>query len=137
MRSLPPEEGAEGTAPPEEIKSFWEEPARLTDVMQMVFLNPSYVAGVVNHPNYSRSNILVRTSFTRPSEIVDVVKKIQTFAKEHFPPSDLVAHPTGSLILSTRTASNLISGQVQSLALTAAVIFIVMTLMFLPSFGSV
>lgn len=130
MRSLPPEEGMDAT-PPEQLKSFWEDPVRLADVMQMIFLNPSYVAGVVNHPNYSRSNILVRTSFTRPSEVTDVVKKIHAFAQEHFPPADLVVHPTGSLILSSRTASNLISGQVQSLVLTAAVIFVVMTFMFL------
>ncbi|MBI3246649.1 MAG: MMPL family transporter [Deltaproteobacteria bacterium] len=130
MRSLPPEEGTEAV-PPEQLKSFWEDPTRLTDVMQMIFLNPSYVGAVVNHPNYSRSNILVRTSLTRPSEVAAVVEKIHAFAKEHFPPADLVVHPTGSLILSSRTASNLISGQVQSLALTAAVIFVVMTLMFL------
>lgn len=130
MRSLPPEEGMEAT-PPEQLKSFWEDPVRLTDVVQMIFLNPSYVAGVVNHPNYSRTNILVRTSFTRPGDVTDAVKKIYAFAQEHFPPADLVVHPTGSLILSSRTASNLISGQVQSLVLTAAVIFVVMTLMFL------
>jgi len=131
MRSLPPEEGAEGSPQPEPSKSFWEEPERLTDVMQMIFLNPSYVSGVVNHPNYSRSNILVRTSLTRPSEIADIVEKIQTFAKEHFPPAELTAHPTGSLILSTRTASNLITGQVESLLFTAVVIFVIMTIMFL------
>lgn len=130
MRSLPPEEGAEAT-PPEQLKSFWDDPTRLNDVMQMIFLNPSYVTNVVNHPNYSRSNILVRTSFTRPGEVADAVEKIYAFAKEHLPPADLVVHPTGSLILSSRTASNLISGQIQSLALTAAVIFVVMTLMFL------
>jgi predicted RND superfamily exporter protein len=130
MRSLPPEEGAEPT-PLEATKSLWEDPTQFTDVMQMVFLNPTYLTGVVNYPNYSRSNILVRTSFTRPSEITDAIEKIQAFAQEHFPPAELSAHPTGALILNTRTASNLIAGQVQSLVLTIGVIFVLMTLMFL------
>lgn len=130
LRSLPPEEGME-PIPPEEKKSFWEDPAKLTDVLQLMFSYPDYISGVVNHPNYTRSNILVRTSFTRPPEIADAVAKIQTFAGEHFPSAELTVHPTGTLILNTRTASNLISGQVQSLALTAGVIFVIMTVMFL------
>ncbi|HEV8714869.1 MAG TPA: MMPL family transporter, partial [Candidatus Binatia bacterium] len=85
----------------------------------------------MNHPNYSRSNILVRTSLAKPSEIADLVEKIQAFAKEHFPPAELNAHPTGSLILYTCTTSGLISGEVQSLALTGGVIFLIMMAMFL------
>ena len=72
----------------------------------------------------------MRTSFTHPREIADAVQKIQTFAKEHFPP-EIKVHPTGTLILNTRTASSLVSGQIQSLTLTAGVIFVIMTVMFL------
>ncbi len=129
IRSLPPEEG---TAPAPSLPNahFWENPARLDEVMQLIFFNPTIIANVVNHPMYSRSNILVRTSFTHPREIADAVQKIQLFAQEHFSP-EMKAHPTGALILNTRTASSLISGQIQSLTLTAGVIFVIMTVMFL------
>jgi predicted RND superfamily exporter protein len=130
LQSLPPEEGA-ATPPPEKKTTFWENPAQLTEALQMIFISSGMVSSFVNHPSYSRSNILVRTSLTKPSEIADLVEKIQTFAREHFPPAELNAHPTGSLILYTRTTGGLISGEVQSLALTGGVIFLIMVAMFL------
>ncbi|HJY84688.1 MAG TPA: MMPL family transporter, partial [Candidatus Binatia bacterium] len=131
LQSLPPEEGADAPPPPEKKTTFWDNPAQLPDALQMIFLAPNLFSGFVNHPNYSRSNILVRTSLSLPSEIADLVAKIQAFGKEHFPPAELNAHPTGNLILYTRTTGGLISGEVQSLALTGGVIFIVMVAMFL------
>lgn len=129
IRALPPEDGTT-PAPALPIAPFWKNPARLEEVMQLIFFNPTIIANVVNHPMYSRSNILVRTSFTHPREIAEALDKIHAFAKAHFPP-ELTAHPTGALILNTRTASSLISGQIQSLTLTAGVIFVIMTVMFL------
>jgi len=117
--------------PPDKKTTFWDNPAQLPDALQMIFLSPGMVSGFVNHPSYSRSNILVRTSLSKPSEIADLVEKIQAFAREHFSPAELNAHPAGSLILYTRTTGGLISGEVQSLALTAGVIFLVMVAMFL------
>src|SRR5713101_6481343 len=131
LQSLPPEEGADAPPPPEKKTTFWDNPAQLPDALQMIFLNSNMVSGFVNHPTYSRSNILVRTSLSKPSEIADLVEKIQAFAREHFPPAELNAHPTGSLILYTRTTGGLISGEVQSLALTGGVIFLIMWAMFL------
>lgn len=122
----------DGTPPPapSETASFWGDQAKLDGVMQMFMLSPTLIMSVVDHPWYSRSNIQVRTSFTHPREIADAVQKIHTFAEEHFPP-EIQEHPTGTVILNTRTARGLISGQIQSLALTAAVIFVIMTVMFL------
>ncbi len=131
LQSLPPEEGVDAPPPPEKKTTFWDNPAQLPDALQMIFLSPTTFSGFVNHPNYSRSNILVRTSLSRPSEIAALVAQIQAFAKEHFPPAELNAHPTGNLILYTRTTGGLISGEVQSLALTGGVIFVVMVAMFL------
>jgi len=129
IKALPAEDGT--TPPPSPTNApFWENPTQLDEVMQLIFFNPTIISSVVNHPMYSRSNILVRTFFTHPREIAEAVHKIQTFAKEHFPP-EIKVHPTGTLILNTRTASSLISGQIQSLTLTAAVIFVIMTVMFL------
>jgi uncharacterized protein len=132
LQSLPPAEGTDAPPPTEKKTTFWDNPAQLPDALQIIFfLPPSLYSGFVNHPTYSRSNILVRTSLSRPSEVTALVAQIQAFAKEHFPPAELTVHPTGNLILHTRTTGGLISGEVQSLALTAGVIFLVMVAMFL------
>jgi predicted RND superfamily exporter protein len=131
LQSLPPEEGADAPPPSDHKTTFWDNPDQLPDALQMIFLNSGSISGFVNHPTYSRSNILVRTSLSRPSEVAALVEQIQTFAKEHFPLAELTAHPTGSLILYTRTTGGLIRGEVQSLTLTAGVIFLIMVAMFL------
>jgi len=131
LQSLPPEEGTDAPPPPDHKTTFWDNPAQLPDALQMIFLNSSIFSGFVNHPNYSRANILVRTSLSRPSEVTALLEQIQSFTREHFPPAELNAHPTGSLILYTRTTGGLISGEIQSLALTAGVIFLIMVGMFL------
>jgi len=128
---LAPAEGEVVETPaPEEKTTFWSNPEQLKGVMRLVFLNAGGVGGVVNHPNYSRSTILVRTSLSRSSEIADIVERIETFAQEHFPP-ELTVHPTGNLVLLTRTTGDIVSGQVQSLALTAGIIFVLMATIFL------
>ena len=128
---LAPAEGEVLETPsPEEKTTFWSNPDQLKGVMRLVFLNASGVAGVVNHPNYSRSTILVRTSLSRSHDIAVLVERIETFARGHFPP-ELTVHPTGNLVLLTRTTGDIVSGQIQSLALTAGVIFLLMATMFL------
>jgi predicted RND superfamily exporter protein len=117
---------------PEVKTTFWANPDQLKGVMRLVFLNADSVASVVNHPNYTRTTILVRTSLSRSSDIAALVERIETFARSHFPP-ELSVHPTGNLILLTRTTGDIVSGQIQSLALTAAVIFILMAAMFLST----
>jgi hydrophobe/amphiphile efflux-3 (HAE3) family protein len=129
IQALPPEDGSPPPAPTA-TASFWGNQTKLDELMQIIVFNSTLTASVVDHPWYSRSNIRVRTSFTHPREIADAVQKIQTFAKDHFPP-EIKVHPTGTVILNTQTASGLISGQIQSLTLTAAVIFVIMTVMFL------
>ncbi len=129
IQTAPTEDGTPPPAPTV-TASFWGDQAKLDGVMQIIHSQSHDHLHVVDHPWYSRSNIQVRTSFTHPREIADAVQKIHTFAKEHFPP-EIKVHPTGTLILNTRTASSLVSGQIQSLALTAGVIFVIMTVMFL------
>jgi len=109
--------------------TFWDNPAQLGAAMQLVFGNVKSFSSVIN-PDFSRTNILVRTSLSRSSDIATTVEKIESFAREHFPP-ELRVHPTGSLILLTRTTGDIISGQIESFALTAIVIFLLMTAMFL------
>ena len=128
MMEIPPEEGSAQPAPPQQ--TFWENPAKLPDVVQMLFLSPTTAASVVDG-NFTRTNILVRTSLSRPGDLAALAAQIMTYAQEHFPAADFSVHPTGNLMLYTRTASGLVSGEVQSLALTAGVIFAIMVAMFL------
>jgi predicted RND superfamily exporter protein len=128
---LEPLEGELIEPPLPEVKTtFWANPAQLDGVMRLVFLNAASVSGVVNHPNYSRTVILVRTSLSRSRDIAALVDSIQAFARKTFPP-ELAVRPTGNLILLTRTAGDIIAGQIHSLALTAGVIFVIMAAMFL------
>ncbi len=74
----------------------------------------------------------MRTTLSRASDVAATVEKIQLFARKTFPP-ELTVHPTGTLILHTRTTGNIVTGQVESLALSAGVIFILMSAMFLST----
>ncbi|MCS6926841.1 MAG: MMPL family transporter, partial [Candidatus Binatia bacterium] len=128
---------AEGKALPsaqeeEPIPTFWEDPSRLERVMQLIFLSADNLTGVVNHPEYSRTNILVRTTLSRASDVAATVEKIREFARKTFPP-ELTVRPTGTLILHTRTTDDIVTGQINSLALTAVVIFLIMSAMFLST----
>jgi hypothetical protein len=115
---------------PEPQTTFWENPSQLDGVMQLVFLNAKSISGVANHPVFSRTNIIVRTSLTRASDIAATVETIQDFAAKTFPP-ELSVKATGELILHTRTSGDIVRGQIQSLGLAAGIIFVVMSTMFL------
>lgn len=111
--------------------TFLDNSDQLKGVMQLLTGRPKSFALVVN-PQFSRTNILVRTSLSRSNDIAATVEKIQTLAAEILPP-ELKAHPTGSIILLTKTTGDIVSGQVQSLTLTAVVIFLLMAAMFLSA----
>jgi len=116
-----------GDAPPS--TTFWENPAQLDTVLQLVASSPKSFQRVIDK-DFSRTHILVRTTLARSSEIRTLVERIAQLAAGLFPP-ELHARPTGNLILMTRTASDLVTGQIASLAMATAVIFAVMALMFL------
>ena len=117
--------------PPENPKTFWEEPSQLRAVLQLVSSSPNSFKSVAS-PDFTRSNILVRTTLSRSSDISDTVDAINAYAQEHFPP-DLKVHPTGNLILLTKTTGDIITGQIRSLSLAAGVIFVIMSAMFLSA----
>ena len=130
IQAVPPLGATDEVPEKEADTTFWENPSQLDGVMQLVFLNANSISGVVNHPLFSRTNLIVRTSLTRASDVTAMVEKIQTFAEKTFPP-ELRVRATGELILHTRTSGDIVKGQIQSLALAAGVIFIVMSTMFL------
>jgi hypothetical protein len=111
--------------------TFLENPDQLKGVMQLLAGRPKSFALVVDK-DFSRTNILVRTSLSRSTDIADTVQKIQELATQTLSP-ELKAHPTGSMILLTRTTGDIVSGQVQSLVLTAGVIFLLMSAIFLSA----
>ncbi len=122
---------AEGNAqaPGEKPKTFWEEPQNLAPVLGLVATNPKAFKGVVT-ADYKSGTILVRTNLTGSQAIEQTLSQIRRYVAEQFPPK-LRVTPTGNLVLLTGTASDIVSGQIQSLSLALGVIFIVMSLMFL------
>ena len=115
-------------APP---TTFWQEPAQLRAVMQLVAGSPTSFRSVAS-PDFARSNILVRTTLSGSQEISALAGRISAYAQERFPP-DLKVRPTGNLILLTETTGDIISGQIRSLSLAASVIFVIMAAMFLSA----
>ncbi len=130
IQAVPPWEEPPEPQEPEPQTTFWENPSQLDGVMQLVFLNAKSISGVANHPVFSRTNIIVRTSLTHASDVAATVEKIEAFAAETFPP-ELTVRTTGELILHTRTSGDIVRGQIQSLGLAAGIIFLVMSTMFL------
>jgi predicted RND superfamily exporter protein len=125
------EDGTLIEAPAGEKKTFWENPAQLEGALQLVASSPKAFSRVVD-PDFSRTAILVRTRLTRSSDLSGLVHQIVEYGRSHFPP-EIVVHPTGELILATRTASGLVSGQIQSVSFAAVVIFLVLSVMFLSA----
>jgi predicted RND superfamily exporter protein len=117
--------------PPEPPKDFWKDPTALGPLLDMVSLSPTTFKAIVT-PDFRRANILVRTQLSDSRAIEDTLGHIRAYIAEHFP-ADLRVHPTGSLVLLTGTTSDIVAGQIESLSLALAVIFVVMSLMFLSA----
>lgn len=130
IQAVPPLEGMGEESGGHPETTFWQNPSQLDGVLQLVFLNAKSISGVANHPVFSRTNIIARTSLSRASDVAATVEKIQEFAARTFPP-ELTVRATGELILHTRTSGDIVRGQIQSLGLAAGIIFIVMSAMFL------
>jgi uncharacterized protein len=116
---------------PTSTMTFWENPPQLKAAIQLVASNPKNFSLVVS-PDFARSNIVVRTSLSRSSDIMATAETIQAYARDRLPP-ELQARPTGNLILLTRTTGDIVTGQIQSLSLAAGVIFVIMSAMFLST----
>ena len=117
--------------PPENRTTFWQEPSQLRAVMQLVAGSPTSFQSVAS-PDFTRSNILVRTTLSGSQEISALAEHITAYAQERFPPN-LKVRPTGNLILLTKTTGDIITGQIRSLSLAAGVIFLIMSAMFLSA----
>ena len=117
--------------PPQEVKTFWEAPARLSPVLDLMSTSPTTFKAIVTQ-DFRTANVLVRTKLTGSRAIEDTLARIRAYIAEHFP-AELHVHPTGNLVLLTGTTSDIITGQIESLSLALGVIFVVMSLMFLSA----
>ena len=116
---------------PETPKSFWEEPHNLEPLFEMVAKKPDTFRGVVT-PDFAKGSILVRTNLSGSSRIEATLEQVRVYLAGYFPP-DVPVRLTGTLVLLTGTASDIVSGQVKSLTFALVVIFAVMAVMFLSA----
>jgi predicted RND superfamily exporter protein len=114
----------------EKEKSFWEDPAKLPGLLKFIENNAKGVVKSVVTPDYRSASILVRTNLTGSREIEETLAKIRSYVSQQFP-RKLSVTATGNLVLLTGTASDIVAGQIKSLSMALAVIFIVMAMMFL------
>ncbi|HEY5611255.1 MAG TPA: MMPL family transporter, partial [Thermoanaerobaculia bacterium] len=113
----------------EKLKPFWDDPKSLAPVLDIVAKNPKTFKGVVTE-DYRMGTVLVRTNLTGSRQIEATLTRIREYVAQRFPPR-LSVRATGNLVLLTGTASDIVAGQIKSLSLALAVIFVVMALMFL------
>jgi len=110
-------------------KTFWEDPAMLGPVFDLVSKKPENFASVVTR-DWDKASILVRTNLSGSRAIEQTLARIRAYVAARFP-AELRVRLTGNLVLITGTASDIVRGQIESLALALGVIFVVLTLMFL------
>ncbi len=115
--------------PFEAPEPFWQDPSSLQPLINLVRKNAPSFASVVT-PDFKTGNVLVRTSLSGSRATEVVLERVREYVAANFP-GHLRATPTGTLVLMTGTASEILLGQIRSLSLALLVIFAVMSLMFL------
>src|SRR5262249_58040182 len=80
--------------------------------------------------DWDKASVLVRTNLSGSRAIEQTLARIREYVATHFP-AEMRVRLTGNLVLITGTASDIVRGQIESLALALGVIFVVLTLMFL------
>ena len=114
---------------PEDVKSFWDDPSRLGEVLTLVKQNPETFRSVITR-DFGQANVLVRTRFETSTEIAEAVRRIHEWSEQH---PGMPAEPTGNIILLNGTTDDVVWGQVKSVTVALAVIFVVMSLLFLST----
>ena len=95
----------------------------------MVSQSPGTFSSVVT-PDFKAASILVRTTLSGSRAIEETLSRIREYVANRFP-AELRVRLTGNLVLLAGTTSEIVAGQVKSLALALSVIFVVLSLMFL------
>jgi len=126
---MPVEPAAPPSSPSTPITTFWERPEQLKAVMQLVNGSPKTFAAWLS-PDFSTARVLVRTRLSSSSDIIAAAEEVRRYGRERFPP-EVSVRPTGSLILLNEATEDIVWGQITSLGFALAVIFVVLSLMFL------
>jgi predicted RND superfamily exporter protein len=117
--------------PAEVPRPFWQDPKNLEPVLAVVDTSPATFRSVVS-PDFSKASILVRTNLSGSRNVEQTLDAIRRYVAEHFP-AEMPVNLTGTLVLMTGTTSDIVAGQIKSLTLALAIIFVVMTAMFLSA----
>jgi predicted RND superfamily exporter protein len=115
--------------PAQRPRPFWEDRAQLEPVLKLVEQSPETFSSVVT-PDFKAASILVRTTLSGSRAIEETLTRIRDYVANRFP-AELRVRLTGNLVLLTGTTSEIVAGQVKSLALALGFIFVVLSLMFL------
>src|SRR6266566_2010176 len=103
----------------------------VVDYLETIDKSPGTLKSVVT-PDFRTASILVRTSLSGSRRVEETLDRIRLYVAEHFP-ADIAVNLTGTLVLLTGTASDIVAGQIKSLTLALGIIFLVMTAMFLSA----
>jgi hypothetical protein len=95
----------------------------------LLLINPTDVQAVLNR-DYSRANVIARTSLSGSAEVGQLVERVEEFAAKHFPGKTSV-RCTGTMVLLNRSADALAKGQIGGLWQVLLVLAILMSLLFL------
>src|SRR6266566_621451 len=117
--------------PAEQPKPFWQDPKNLEPLLETIDKSPRTLKSVVT-PDFRTASILVRTSLSGSRRVEETLDRVRLYVAEHFP-ADIAVNLTGTLVLLTGTASDIVAGQIKSLTLALGIIFLVMTAMFLSA----
>src|SRR5216117_2945073 len=117
--------------PAEQPKPFWQDPKNLEPLLETIDKSPGTLKSVVT-PDFRTASILVRTSLSGSRRVEETLDRIRLYVAEHFP-AEIPVNLTGTLVLLTGTASDIVAGQIKSLTLALGIIFLVMTAMFLSA----
>ena len=91
-----------------------EMPAEQSEVEQLLlFMDAKELRAVVN-ADFSRANILTRTTLSGSSDVADFVRRVEGRAREIMPPGVHV-RVTGTVVLLNQSANDLVWGQVTGL----------------------
>jgi uncharacterized protein len=112
-------------------QTFWENPANLPPVLNLIAVSPSTFKAVVS-PDFSRASVVVRSKVSGSREIEAMLAHIRQYVAANFP-AGLRVVPTGNLVLITGTSSGIVFDQIKSVSLALLVIFAVMSLMLLSA----
>jgi hypothetical protein len=114
----------------EQDAPFWNDPARLRGVLQLAFFHANALTRVIDHPYYSRTTIQVFSTLLKSSDILTLEKGIHAYAAHADISEDITVRLTGALVLHASTTRAIVTGQIQSLALAAGLIGLLLSLLF-------